>query len=29
MLLILKDESPTSVHSVSSFVQHLVKRGAV
>jgi ketosteroid isomerase-like protein len=29
MLLILKDESPTSVHSVSSIVQHVVKRGAV
>jgi ketosteroid isomerase-like protein len=29
MLLILRDESPTSVHSVSSIVQHLVKRGTV
>lgn len=29
MLLILKDESPTSVHSVSSIVQHVVKRGAI
>jgi ketosteroid isomerase-like protein len=29
MLLILKDESPTSVHSVSSIVQHVVKRGTV
>ena len=29
ILLILKDESPTSVHSVSSIVQHLVKRGAI
>jgi ketosteroid isomerase-like protein len=29
MLLILKDESPTSVQSVSSIVQHLVKRGGV
>ena len=29
MLLILKDQWPTSVHSVSSIVQHVVKRGAV
>jgi len=29
MLLILTDGSPTSVHSVSSIVQHFVKRGAV
>jgi ketosteroid isomerase-like protein len=28
MLLILKDDSPTSVHSVSSIVQHVVKQGA-
>ena len=29
MVLILKDESPTSVHSVSSIVHHVVKRGDV
>ena len=29
MLLIQKDDSPTSVHSVSSIVQHVVKQGAI
>jgi hypothetical protein len=29
MLLILKDQAPTSVHSVSSIVQHVVKRESV
>jgi ketosteroid isomerase-like protein len=28
ILLILRDESPTSIHSVSSIVQHLVRVGA-